>query len=111
MLLSSSKCIHLLHVFDYQNHVCLVSELLAASVFDFLKENQYAPFPFSQIQSFAAQLLGSVSCELRLLQMILLGAGTDFYDCCCCQSCTRSSSYTRISSQKIYFSSTPLQSR
>lgn len=32
-------------------------------VYDFLKENDFAPFPRHQIQSFAAQLLGSVACK------------------------------------------------
>lgn len=60
---SISQCIHLIECFDYQNHICLVSELLSASVFDFLKENSYHPFPFSHIQSFAKQLMKSVTCE------------------------------------------------
>ncbi|GJE85514.1 ual-specificity kinase family protein [Phanerochaete sordida] len=55
------KCIHLLHWFDHRNHICLVSELLGMCVYDFLKENDFAPFPRSQIQSFARQLLGSVA--------------------------------------------------
>ncbi|KAL8286372.1 hypothetical protein RQP46_004389 [Phenoliferia psychrophenolica] len=54
------KCIHLLETFDHKNHVCLVTELLSASVFDFLKENSYQPFPLFQIQSFAKQLFKSV---------------------------------------------------
>lgn len=58
----SSRCIHLIDTFDYKEHVCIVSELLSASVFDFLKENQYQPFPFNHIQDFARQLLGSVCC-------------------------------------------------
>lgn len=31
-------------------------------VYDFLKENDFAPFPRQHIQSFARQLLGSVAC-------------------------------------------------
>lgn len=58
-----SKCITLIEEFDYQGHVCLVSPLLGPSVFDFLKENQYNPFPYSHVQSFARQLLTSVGCE------------------------------------------------
>jgi len=63
------KCIHLLDVFDYCNHICIVTELLSLSVFDFLKDNQYSPFPASHIQSFAKQLLSSVAFlhELRLV--------------------------------------------
>ena len=57
-----SKCIHLLAWFDHRNHICLVSELLGMCVYDFLKENDFAPFPRQHIQAFARQLLGSVSC-------------------------------------------------
>lgn len=57
-----SKCIHLLTWFDHRNHICLVSELLGMCVYDFLKENDFAPFPRQHIQSFARQLLGSVAC-------------------------------------------------
>ncbi|KAK4700431.1 dual-specificity kinase, partial [Phenoliferia sp. Uapishka_3] len=60
------KCIHLLETFDHRNHVCLVTELLSASVFDFLKENSYQPFPISQIQSFARQLFESVEFLHRM---------------------------------------------
>jgi serine/threonine protein kinase len=58
-----SKCIHLLDYFDDRNHICIVTELLSTSVFDFLKDNHYAPFPPNQIQNFAKQLLGSVACK------------------------------------------------
>jgi dual-specificity kinase len=56
-----NKCIHLLDTFDHRNHVCLVSELLGMCVYDFLKENEFAPFPRHHIQSFARQLLTSVA--------------------------------------------------
>ncbi|CCM04982.1 uncharacterized protein FIBRA_07180 [Fibroporia radiculosa] len=56
-----NKCIHLLQWFDHRNHICLVSELLGMCVYDFLKENDFAPFPRQHIQSFARQLLGSVA--------------------------------------------------
>lgn len=58
--LNRYKCIHSQDVFDHLGHICIVSELLSSSVFDFLKENSYQPFPFSQIQHFASQLLRSV---------------------------------------------------
>ncbi|GLB40484.1 putative serine/Threonine protein kinases, catalytic domain [Lyophyllum shimeji] len=59
--LNRNKCIHLLHWFDHRNHICLVSELLGMCVYDFLKENEFAPFPRHHIQNFARQLLGSVA--------------------------------------------------
>lgn len=41
----------------------IVTDLLGMSVFDFLKGNNFAPFPNSQIQHFARQLLTSVACK------------------------------------------------
>jgi dual-specificity kinase len=58
-----NKCIHLRDCFDFRNHICIVTDLLGHSVFDFLKGNSFVPFPSSQIQSFARQLLTSVACE------------------------------------------------
>ncbi|KAL4752434.1 hypothetical protein BDW72DRAFT_67845 [Aspergillus terricola var. indicus] len=56
-----NKCIHLRDCFDYRNHICIVTDLLGQSVFDFLKGNGFVPFPSSQIQSFARQLFTSVA--------------------------------------------------
>ena len=57
-----NKCIHLRDCFDFRNHICIVTDLLGQSVFDFLKANMFVPFPSSQIQSFARQLFTSVAC-------------------------------------------------
>ncbi|KAI9838057.1 MAG: hypothetical protein M1819_006212 [Sarea resinae] len=56
-----NKCIHLRDCFDFRNHICIVTDLLGQSVFDFLKANLFVPFPSSQIQSFARQLFTSVA--------------------------------------------------
>ena len=58
-----NKCIHLRDSFDFRNHICIVTDLLGQSVFDFLKGNGFVPFPSSQIQNFARQLFTSVACE------------------------------------------------
>lgn len=58
------NCIHLLNWFDHRNHICLVSELLGMCVYDFLKDNDFAPFPRHHIQAFARSLLDSVACKL-----------------------------------------------
>lgn len=58
-----NKCIHLRDCFDYRNHICIVTDLLGQSVFDFLKGNGFVPFPSTQIQNFARQLFTSVACE------------------------------------------------
>ncbi|KIR69076.1 CMGC/CLK protein kinase [Cryptococcus bacillisporus CA1873] len=58
---NDNKCIHLDEYFDFRNHPCLVSELYGMSVFDFLKQNSFQPFPDKHIQDFAKSLLKSVS--------------------------------------------------
>lgn len=58
-----NKCIHLRDCFDFRNHICIVTDLLGQSVFDFLKGNGFVPFPSSQIQQFARQLFTSVACR------------------------------------------------
>jgi len=56
-----NRCIHLRDCFDFRNHICIVMDLLGQSVFDFLKSNNFVPFPNSQIQNFARQLFTSVA--------------------------------------------------
>ncbi|KAK7927817.1 hypothetical protein PG985_004815, partial [Apiospora marii] len=56
-----NQCIHLRDCFDFRGHICIVMDLLGSSIFDFLKSNDSKPFPNSQIQSFARQLLTSVA--------------------------------------------------
>ncbi|KAL9054531.1 MAG: hypothetical protein Q9162_004087 [Coniocarpon cinnabarinum] len=56
-----NRCIHLRDCFDFRNHICIVTDLLGSSVFDFLKLNGFVPFPSTHIQSFARQLLTSVA--------------------------------------------------
>ncbi|KAI9102409.1 kinase-like protein [Phlyctochytrium arcticum] len=55
------QCIHLEETFDYRNHICMVFELLSQSVFDFLKENAFTPFPPYQIQQLGAQIIEAVA--------------------------------------------------
>ncbi|TPX13807.1 uncharacterized protein E0L32_005751 [Thyridium curvatum] len=56
-----NRCIHLRDCFDFRGHICIVMDLLGQSVFDFLKGNNFVPFPNSQIQNFARQLFTSVA--------------------------------------------------
>lgn len=58
---ASMKCVRMRECFDYRNHVCIVTDLHDISVYDFLKENQFLPFPGNHIHHFAKQLLGSVA--------------------------------------------------
>ena len=71
---NKNKCIHLRDCFDFRNHICIVTDLLGQSVFDFLKANSFVPFPSSQIQSFARQLLTSVACESKSLPGVVSNA-------------------------------------
>lgn len=67
-----NRCIHLRDCFDYRNHICIVTDLLGKSVFDFLKDNGFVPFPSTHIQTFARQLFTSVACTY--LQDVDFGA-------------------------------------
>uniref|UniRef100_A0A914ID49 Protein kinase domain-containing protein n=1 Tax=Globodera rostochiensis TaxID=31243 RepID=A0A914ID49_GLORO len=52
--------IQLLDSFDYYGHMCLVFELLGLSVFDFMKMNNYQPYPMDQARYIAYQLTHAV---------------------------------------------------
>lgn len=56
-------CVRMLDWFDYHGHVCLAFEMLGPSVFDFLKDNQYQPYPLDQVRHIAYQLIFAVNCE------------------------------------------------
>ncbi|KUI54307.1 Dual specificity protein kinase lkh1 [Cytospora mali] len=77
-----NRCIHLRDCFDYRGHICIVMDLLGQSVFDFLKGNQFVPFPNSQIQSFARQLFTSVAFlhDLNLIHTDLKPENILLYD-------------------------------
>ncbi|EEB05969.1 CMGC/CLK protein kinase Lkh1 [Schizosaccharomyces japonicus yFS275] len=66
---NENKCIQLRDYFEFRKHVCIVTDLYSWSVFDFLKSNNYIPFPAKHIQSFARQLFKSVAFlhELNLV--------------------------------------------
>lgn len=66
-----NKCIHLRDCFDFRNHICIVTDLLGQSVFDFLKGNGFVPFPSSQIQQFARQLFTSVACMFSFTSYLI----------------------------------------
>lgn len=54
-------CVRFFETLDFHNHVCIVSELLGRSVFDFLKDNEFQPFACRDIWLFARQILRSVT--------------------------------------------------
>ncbi|AOW02341.1 kinase-like domain-containing protein [Yarrowia lipolytica] len=59
--MNKNRCIHLRECFDFRNHVCIVTDLLDISVFDFMRDNRFQPFPGSHIQKLAKQLIKSVA--------------------------------------------------
>ncbi|GJJ75334.1 dual-specificity kinase [Entomortierella parvispora] len=63
---NSYNCLHLNDIFDFRNHVCMVFDLLGQSIYDWLKDNSFCPFPPNHIQLFARQLLTSVAFLHRL---------------------------------------------
>ncbi|EXA29072.1 CMGC/CLK protein kinase [Fusarium oxysporum f. sp. pisi HDV247] len=58
---NQNRCIHAQMCFEYRGHICMVMDLLGQSTYEFLKKNKCAPYPDSQIQSFARQLFNSVA--------------------------------------------------
>ena len=55
------QCIHLRECFDYRNHICIVTDLLKVSLYDFMEKNDFLPFPGSHIQAMTKQILRSVA--------------------------------------------------
>ena len=56
----SELCVRLLDWFDYHGHICLTFDLLGLSVFDFLKDNGYHPYPLDQVRRISYQLIKAV---------------------------------------------------
>lgn len=50
----------MLKSFDFFGHTCLLFDLLGLSVFDFMKNNQYRPYPMDQARYIAHQLCYAV---------------------------------------------------
>ncbi|KAF7658848.1 hypothetical protein LDENG_00006840 [Lucifuga dentata] len=53
-------CVHMLDWFDYHGHICIAFELLGLSTYDFLKENNFQPFPIEHIRHMAYQIIRAV---------------------------------------------------
>lgn len=49
--------------FDFNGHICIAFELLGLSTYDFLKENNFQPFPIDHIRHMAYQIIRAVRCE------------------------------------------------
>ncbi|XP_041653234.1 dual specificity protein kinase CLK4 isoform X1 [Cheilinus undulatus] len=53
-------CVHMLDSFEYHGHICIAFELLGLSTYDFLKENNFQPFPIDHIRHMAYQIIRAV---------------------------------------------------
>lgn len=60
---NENLCVQMFDWFDYHGHVCISFELLGLSTFDFLKDNNYLPYPIHQVRHMAFQLCQAVKCE------------------------------------------------
>ncbi|KAH3688137.1 hypothetical protein WICPIJ_000908 [Wickerhamomyces pijperi] len=58
---NKNHCIHLREVLDYENHICIITDLLDISLYEFLVKNKFKPFPGSQIQAISRQLVRSIA--------------------------------------------------
>uniref|UniRef100_A0A0K8TRV9 dual-specificity kinase n=1 Tax=Tabanus bromius TaxID=304241 RepID=A0A0K8TRV9_TABBR len=57
---SEHLCVRMLDWFDYHGHMCIAFEMLGLSVFDFLRENNYEPYPLDQVRHMGYQLCYAV---------------------------------------------------
>jgi dual specificity protein kinase CLK2/3 len=56
----SFLCVKMIDHFNYHGHICILFDMLGKSVYDFLKENSYHPYPMEQVRHIAYQLAYSV---------------------------------------------------
>ncbi len=76
------RCVQLLDWFDFHGHMCLAFEMLGSSVFDFLKDNNYEPYPMEQVRQVAYELCQAVKFlhDNRLTHTDLKPENILFYD-------------------------------
>jgi len=76
------KCVQMYDWFDYHGHKCIAFQLLGKSVFDFLKDNNYEPYPIEHVRSVAYELTLSVNFihEHHLTHTDLKPENVLFYD-------------------------------
>ncbi|XP_012260492.2 dual specificity protein kinase CLK3 isoform X2 [Athalia rosae] len=53
-------CVKMLDWFDYHGHMCIAFEMLGLSVFDFLRDNNYQPYPLDHVRHMGYQLCYAV---------------------------------------------------
>lgn len=76
------RCVQILDWFDFHGHMCIVFEMLGSSVFDFLKDNNYEPYPIEQVRQISYELCQAVRFlhEHRLTHTDLKPENILFFD-------------------------------
>jgi len=54
-------CVRMLDWFDYHGHMCIAFDILGKSVFEFLKDNNYQPYPIDHVRQMSYELCYSVN--------------------------------------------------
>jgi len=54
-------CVTMYDWFDYHGHKCIAFELLGKSVFDYLKDNDYSPYPLEHVRQMSYELCHAVA--------------------------------------------------
>lgn len=60
---SSSLCVLMSDWFNFHGHMCIAFELLGKNTFEFLKENNFQPYPLPHVRHMAYQLCHALRCE------------------------------------------------
>lgn len=61
-----THCVVLYDAFNFHGHYCMIFERLGLSLYDFLKKNDFVPFPMVCVQDFCIQLLETLEFLHRL---------------------------------------------
>ena len=55
------RCVTMLDYFDFHGHMCIAFEMLGKSVYEFLKDNDYHPYPMHQVRQMSYELSDAVN--------------------------------------------------
>lgn len=78
----TKNIVRLLDCFQYQNHLCLVFELLSINLYELLKQNQFRGLPLSLIRQFIKQILEvGFCCSAYYFGFILINCCTRSLSC------------------------------
>ncbi|KAF9673403.1 hypothetical protein SADUNF_Sadunf10G0020600 [Salix dunnii] len=59
--INGTCCVQIQNWLDYHNHISIVFEMLGPSLYDFLRKNNYSPFPVNLVRELGRQLLECVA--------------------------------------------------